>query len=231
MALGDSISFSLHRDEGLKELKEQNWEVPLQDGEASGPGGPCCGHQTGRRALGHWTSLMCCLLSRTSVPDLPRSCAVRGAVGGQCGGESLSNKLWRSSHLRPAPWPSKHAVAGTPSGASQWPSGHAQPPGEAHAGGGIPGAGPGWECGWAGWELGSTFPPALPPQSLFEVVTSEASYLRSLQLLTDTFVLSQALRDTLTPRDHHTLFSNVQRVQEVSEWSVGSCPLSELSVS
>lgn len=54
------------------------------------------------------------------------------------------------------------------------------------------------------------------------MVTSEASYLRSLRLLTDTFVLSQALRDTLTPRDHHTLFSNVQRVQGVSERSVGS---------
>lgn len=53
------------------------------------------------------------------------------------------------------------------------------------------------------------------------MVTSEASYLRSLRLLTDTFVLSQALRDTLTPRDHHTLFSNVQRVQSVSERSVG----------
>lgn len=82
----------------------------------------------------------------------------------------------------------------------------------------------------AGWELSFPCPPALlPPQSLFEVVTSEASYLRSLQLLTDTFVLSQALRDTLTPRDHHTLFSNVQRVQEVSEWSVGCCPLSQRS--
>ncbi|KAM5274186.1 rho guanine nucleotide exchange factor 15 [Ctenodactylus gundi] len=68
-------------------------------------------------------------------------------------------------------------------------------------------------------------------ESLFEVVTSEASYLRSLRLLTDTFVLSQALRDTLTPRDHHTLFSNVQRVQGVSEGFLGallsrvrSCP-------
>ncbi|XP_045426181.1 rho guanine nucleotide exchange factor 15 [Lemur catta] len=59
-------------------------------------------------------------------------------------------------------------------------------------------------------------------ESLFEVVTSEASYLRSLRLLTDTFVLSQALRDTLTPRDHHTLFSNVQRVQEVSERFLGT---------
>ena len=57
------------------------------------------------------------------------------------------------------------------------------------------------------------------------MVTSEASYLRSLRLLTDTFVLSQALRDTLTPRDHHTLFSNVQRVQGVSERSVGPPPL------
>ncbi|XP_034845464.1 rho guanine nucleotide exchange factor 15 isoform X2 [Mirounga leonina] len=59
-------------------------------------------------------------------------------------------------------------------------------------------------------------------ESLFEVVTSEASYLRSLRLLTDTFVLSQALRDTLTPRDHHTLFSNVQRVQGVSERFLGA---------
>ncbi|XP_053426045.1 rho guanine nucleotide exchange factor 15 isoform X2 [Nycticebus coucang] len=59
-------------------------------------------------------------------------------------------------------------------------------------------------------------------ESLFEVVTSEASYLRSLRLLTDTFVLSQPLRDTLTPRDHHTLFSNVQRVQGVSERFLGA---------
>lgn len=77
---------------------------------------------------------------------------------------------------------------------------------------------------WAAWSW--AFHYCLPPQSLFEVVTSEASYLRSLRLLTDTFVLSQALRDTLTPRDHHTLFSNVQRVQGVSERSVGSCPRS-----
>lgn len=59
-------------------------------------------------------------------------------------------------------------------------------------------------------------------ESLFEVVTSEASYLRSLRLLTDTFVLSPVLRDTLTPRDHHTLFSNVQRVQGVSERFLGT---------
>lgn len=92
------------------------------------------------------------------------------------------------------------------------------------------GAGVGQECDLrprlaGSWAFGHC--PALPPQSLFEVVTSEASYLRSLRLLTDTFVLSQALRDTLTPRDHHTLFSNVQRVQGVSERSVGSRPLSK----
>lgn len=34
VVLGGSISFSLHRDEErLEELKEQNWELPLQDGE------------------------------------------------------------------------------------------------------------------------------------------------------------------------------------------------------
>lgn len=98
---------------------------------------------------------------------------------------------------------------------------------------GTPGLGQGWHRGGGEtWVLGRSgsgalyYGPALRPQSLFEVVTSEASYLRSLRLLTDTFVLSQALRDTLTPRDHHTLFSNVQRVQGVSERSVGSCPRS-----
>lgn len=94
---------------------------------------------------------------------------------------------------------------------------------------GMPGLGQRWRRGWGGVGPGSRalhYGPALPPQSLFEVVTSEASYLRSLRLLTDTFVLSQALRDTLTPRDHHTLFSNVQRVQGVSERSVGSCSCS-----
>lgn len=34
VALGAPIPFSLHRDEeGLEVLKEQNWELPLQDGE------------------------------------------------------------------------------------------------------------------------------------------------------------------------------------------------------
>lgn len=34
VALGDSFLFSPYReDEGLEELREQNWELPLQDGE------------------------------------------------------------------------------------------------------------------------------------------------------------------------------------------------------
>lgn len=38
--LEDSIPFSLHRDEeGLDELKGQNWELPLQDGEGLWTGG------------------------------------------------------------------------------------------------------------------------------------------------------------------------------------------------
>uniref|UniRef100_A0A8C9UIR2 Rho guanine nucleotide exchange factor 15 n=1 Tax=Spermophilus dauricus TaxID=99837 RepID=A0A8C9UIR2_SPEDA len=122
VALGTPLAFSFHRDEeGLEGLKEQNWELPLQDGER----------------LWIWGSIL--------------------PAGGASGLlETLSPQERRMQ------------------------------------------------------------------ESLFEVVTSEASYLRSLQLLTDTFVLSQALRDTLTPRDHHTLFSNVQRVQSVSERFLGT---------
>ncbi|XP_059524642.1 rho guanine nucleotide exchange factor 15 [Myotis daubentonii] len=144
------------RDEGLKELKEQNWEVPLQDEPL---------YQTYRAAV-------------------------------------LSEELWGVS------------AEGSPSPTN---------PGDAPTFARLPGP---RNTLWQ--ELpavrASGLLDTLSPQerrmqeSLFEVVTSEASYLRSLQLLTDTFVLSQALRDTLTPRDHHTLFSNVQRVQEVSEW-------------
>uniref|UniRef100_A0A4X1V8Y6 DH domain-containing protein n=1 Tax=Sus scrofa TaxID=9823 RepID=A0A4X1V8Y6_PIG len=142
-------------EEGLEELKEQNWELPLQDEPL---------YQTYRAAV-------------------------------------LSEELWGVSE------------DGVPSSTN---------PGEAPTFARPPGP---RNTLWQ--ELpavrASGLLDTLSPQerrmqeSLFEVVTSEASYLRSLRLLTDTFVLSQALRDTLTPRDHHTLFSNVQRVQGVSE--------------
>ncbi|XP_036379822.1 rho guanine nucleotide exchange factor 15-like [Megalops cyprinoides] len=54
-------------------------------------------------------------------------------------------------------------------------------------------------------------------ESMFEVLTSEASYLRSLRVLTDHFLESRDLDETLIIRDKKTLFSNILRVREVSE--------------
>ncbi|XP_026986812.1 rho guanine nucleotide exchange factor 15 isoform X1 [Sagmatias obliquidens] len=179
--------------EELEELKGQNWELPLQDGEGLCTWGvPAETIKQWARVPGHWTSLMCDICS----PE-PLYQTYRAAV--------LSEELWGVSE------------DGGPSSAN---------PGEA-----PPFARPPGPRNTLWQELpavrASGLLDTLSPQerrmqeSLFEVVTSEASYLRSLRLLTDTFVLSQALRDTLTPRDHHTLFSNVQRVQGVSERFLG----------
>ncbi|XP_067380952.1 ephexin-1 isoform X2 [Channa argus] len=54
-------------------------------------------------------------------------------------------------------------------------------------------------------------------ESMFEVLTSEASYLRSLRVLTEHFLDSRELEETLIIRDKKTLFSNILRIQEVSE--------------
>lgn len=54
-------------------------------------------------------------------------------------------------------------------------------------------------------------------QSMFEVITSEMSYLRSLRVLTEHFMESSELNDTLIIMDKKTLFSNILRIQEVSE--------------
>ncbi|XP_026576373.1 rho guanine nucleotide exchange factor 15 isoform X2 [Pseudonaja textilis] len=54
-------------------------------------------------------------------------------------------------------------------------------------------------------------------ESLFEVVTSEASYLRSLALLIEHFMESRELAGTILLREHRILFSNIRKVQEVSE--------------
>ncbi|CAI5791221.1 rho guanine nucleotide exchange factor 15 [Podarcis lilfordi] len=54
-------------------------------------------------------------------------------------------------------------------------------------------------------------------ESLFEVVTSEASYLRSLLLLIEHFMESRDLTATILLREHRTLFSNIRKVKEVSE--------------
>uniref|UniRef100_A0A8C9SQA2 Rho guanine nucleotide exchange factor 15b n=1 Tax=Scleropages formosus TaxID=113540 RepID=A0A8C9SQA2_SCLFO len=54
-------------------------------------------------------------------------------------------------------------------------------------------------------------------ESMFEVLTSETSYLRSLHVLTDHFMDSRELSDTLIILDKKRLFSNILRVREVSE--------------
>lgn len=54
-------------------------------------------------------------------------------------------------------------------------------------------------------------------QSMFEVLTSEASYLRSLRVLIEHFWDSRDLEETMIIRDKKTLFSSILRVREVSE--------------
>ncbi|XP_016126467.1 rho guanine nucleotide exchange factor 15-like isoform X2 [Sinocyclocheilus grahami] len=54
-------------------------------------------------------------------------------------------------------------------------------------------------------------------ESMFEVITSEMSYLRSLRVLTEHFMESSDLNDTLINMDKKNLFSNILRIQEVSE--------------
>ncbi|XP_030042064.1 rho guanine nucleotide exchange factor 19 isoform X2 [Microcaecilia unicolor] len=54
-------------------------------------------------------------------------------------------------------------------------------------------------------------------ETVFEVITSEASYLRSLSVAVNHFQKSSKLLQLLGPRDMHTLFSNLQQVKEVSE--------------
>ncbi|XP_055798949.1 rho guanine nucleotide exchange factor 15-like [Salvelinus fontinalis] len=54
-------------------------------------------------------------------------------------------------------------------------------------------------------------------ESMFEVLTSEASYLHSLNVLTDHFLMCRDLDDTLLIHDKKTLFSNILQVYEVSQ--------------
>ncbi|XP_072114440.1 rho guanine nucleotide exchange factor 15-like [Mobula birostris] len=54
-------------------------------------------------------------------------------------------------------------------------------------------------------------------ESMFEVLTSEASYLRSLNILIEHFMKARDLNDNIILRDKKTLFSCIVRVKEVSE--------------
>ncbi|KAG8569848.1 hypothetical protein GDO81_014561 [Engystomops pustulosus] len=54
-------------------------------------------------------------------------------------------------------------------------------------------------------------------EAIFEVVTSEASYQRSLTVAIGQFQKSRRLLECLATSDKHTLFSNLPNVREVSE--------------
>lgn len=54
-------------------------------------------------------------------------------------------------------------------------------------------------------------------ESMFEVLTSETSYLLSLRVLTEIFMENKDLEETLIIRDKKVLFSNILRIREVSE--------------
>lgn len=52
---------------------------------------------------------------------------------------------------------------------------------------------------------------------MFELIGSEASYLRSLRVVINHFYASKPLKKTLTRLEHHTLFSNICGVTTASE--------------
>ncbi|XP_028262092.1 rho guanine nucleotide exchange factor 19 [Parambassis ranga] len=54
-------------------------------------------------------------------------------------------------------------------------------------------------------------------ESMFELIGSEASYLRSLRVAVNHFYASKALKQTLSPMEHHILFSNIRHVMAASE--------------
>ena len=75
--------------------------------------------------------------------------------------------------------------------------------------------------GWARQSLGggrSSCPLCGPlPQAIFEVISSEHSYLHSLEVLIRMFQNSAELSDAMTKTEHHHLFSNITDVCAVSK--------------
>ncbi|ETE57828.1 Rho guanine nucleotide exchange factor 16, partial [Ophiophagus hannah] len=54
-------------------------------------------------------------------------------------------------------------------------------------------------------------------EAIFEIITSEYSYLHSLTILVEHFLKSARLKETMTQMDHHHLFSNVGDILAVSK--------------
>ncbi|XP_059804493.1 ephexin-1 isoform X2 [Hypanus sabinus] len=54
-------------------------------------------------------------------------------------------------------------------------------------------------------------------EAMFELVTSEASYYKSLEILVFHFMKSEQLSETLTPIEKHHIFSNILEIKAASE--------------
>ncbi|XP_061096521.1 ephexin-1 [Conger conger] len=54
-------------------------------------------------------------------------------------------------------------------------------------------------------------------ESMYEVVTTEQSYLKSLNVVVDLFMESPTLNKVLAPRDRKSLFSSIGRIREISQ--------------
>lgn len=54
-------------------------------------------------------------------------------------------------------------------------------------------------------------------QAIFEIITSEHSYLHSLGILVNHFKNSETLRRTMTTTEHHHLFSNISVIHQISK--------------
>ncbi|XP_067447869.1 rho guanine nucleotide exchange factor 16 [Thunnus thynnus] len=54
-------------------------------------------------------------------------------------------------------------------------------------------------------------------EAIFEIITSEHSYLHSLGILVRHFQSNEALRKTMTVTEHHHLFSNISVIHQVSK--------------
>ncbi|XP_007430271.1 rho guanine nucleotide exchange factor 16 [Python bivittatus] len=54
-------------------------------------------------------------------------------------------------------------------------------------------------------------------EAIFEIITSEYSYIHSMAVLVEHFLKSEGLRETMTQTDHHHLFSNIGDILAVSK--------------
>ncbi|KFO76659.1 Rho guanine nucleotide exchange factor 16, partial [Cuculus canorus] len=58
-------------------------------------------------------------------------------------------------------------------------------------------------------------------EAMFEIITSEYSYMHSLSVLVCHFMRSEELKETMTQTEHHHLFSNISDILTVSTRQVG----------